>query len=101
MHESTFVLHKLSIIKKTIKLNNITWAPVSFFTSLLTFLCFIFVLFFVDRYPGLNYDFETNSGQAYPYFSFGASCSEVEIDCLTGDHQVLAAKSSDSLDTEK
>ena len=22
------------------------------------------------------------------YFSFGASCSEVEIDCLTGDHTV-------------
>lgn len=41
------------------------------------------------KYPGLNYDFETNSGQAYPYFSFGAACSEVEIDCLTGDHQIL------------
>ena len=23
-----------------------------------------------------------------PYLVFGASCSEVEIDCLTGDHEV-------------
>ncbi|KAL9964447.1 hypothetical protein ACROYT_G028091 [Oculina patagonica] len=41
------------------------------------------------KYPGLNYDLDTNSGRAYPYFSFGAACSEVEIDCLTGDYQVL------------
>ncbi|KAF5273883.1 hypothetical protein FQA39_LY00998 [Lamprigera yunnana] len=25
----------------------------------------------------------------YNYFSMGAACSEVEIDCLTGDHQVI------------
>lgn len=50
---------------------------------------FFFFSLLTDRYPGLNYDFETNSGRAYPYFSFGAACSEVEIDCLTGDHQVL------------
>ncbi len=24
-----------------------------------------------------------------PYLSFGAACSEVEIDCLTGDHTVF------------
>ena len=72
--------------------------PSFFFHISADFLCFIFVLFFVDRYPGLNFDFKTNSGQAYPYFSFGASCSEVEIDCLTGDHQVLATKSNESLD---
>uniref|UniRef100_A0A4W5RZF3 Aldehyde oxidase 5 n=1 Tax=Hucho hucho TaxID=62062 RepID=A0A4W5RZF3_9TELE len=28
-------------------------------------------------------------GTAYYYFTFGACCSEVEIDCLTGDHKNL------------
>jgi aldehyde oxidase len=23
-----------------------------------------------------------------PYFVYGAACSEVEVDCLTGDHKV-------------
>ncbi|CAH3019046.1 unnamed protein product, partial [Porites evermanni] len=27
--------------------------------------------------------------RCYNYFCYGAACSEVEIDCLTGDHQVL------------
>lgn len=26
---------------------------------------------------------------AFNYFTYGAACSEVEIDCLTGDHQVI------------
>lgn len=39
--------------------------------------------------PGIGYDFSTNSGHPFNYFTFGASCSEVEIDCLTGDHQVI------------
>ncbi|KAK3580014.1 hypothetical protein CHS0354_001675 [Potamilus streckersoni] len=39
--------------------------------------------------PDLGYDFATNTGQPYNYFSFGAASSEVELDCLTGDHQVL------------
>ncbi|XP_076463872.1 xanthine dehydrogenase/oxidase-like isoform X2 [Babylonia areolata] len=39
--------------------------------------------------PEINYDFATNTGMAYAYFSYGAACSEVEIDCLTGDHKVL------------
>ena len=26
--------------------------------------------------------------RCYNYFCYGAACSEVEIDCLTGDHQV-------------
>uniref|UniRef100_A0A8C1Y1M9 Aldehyde oxidase 5 n=1 Tax=Cyprinus carpio TaxID=7962 RepID=A0A8C1Y1M9_CYPCA len=29
----------------------------------------------------------TSDGNAYYYFTFGACCSEVEIDCLTGDHK--------------
>ncbi|XP_033323472.2 xanthine dehydrogenase rosy isoform X2 [Megalopta genalis] len=39
--------------------------------------------------PNIGYSFETNSGDAFNYFTYGAACSEVEIDCLTGDHQVL------------
>uniref|UniRef100_A0A4W3HJP4 Xanthine dehydrogenase n=1 Tax=Callorhinchus milii TaxID=7868 RepID=A0A4W3HJP4_CALMI len=41
------------------------------------------------RTPDLNYNWETNSGQAYNYFSYGVATSEVEIDCLTGDHKNL------------
>ena len=37
----------------------------------------------------INYSFETNSGNAFDYFTFGVACSLVEIYCLTGDHQVL------------
>uniref|UniRef100_A0A8C2EN16 xanthine dehydrogenase n=1 Tax=Cyprinus carpio TaxID=7962 RepID=A0A8C2EN16_CYPCA len=32
-------------------------------------------------------DWEKSDGNAYYYFTFGACCSEVEIDCLTGDHK--------------
>ncbi|KAK5644720.1 hypothetical protein RI129_006020 [Pyrocoelia pectoralis] len=41
------------------------------------------------RTPDIGYNLETNSGIAFNYFTFGTACSEVEIDCLTGDHQVL------------
>ncbi|XP_032981508.1 xanthine dehydrogenase/oxidase isoform X2 [Rhinolophus ferrumequinum] len=37
--------------------------------------------------PNLGYSFETNSGNPFHYFSYGVACSEVEIDCLTGDHK--------------
>eukprot|EP00794_Sanderia_malayensis_P018330 gene18330-biopygen12273 len=39
--------------------------------------------------PNLNYDWDTNSGRLFAYHTTGAACSVVEIDCLTGDHQVL------------
>lgn len=39
--------------------------------------------------PDIGYSFETNSGNPFNYFTYGAACSEVEIDCLTGDHQVI------------
>uniref|UniRef100_A0AAY4DI59 Xanthine dehydrogenase n=1 Tax=Denticeps clupeoides TaxID=299321 RepID=A0AAY4DI59_9TELE len=33
--------------------------------------------------------FYNNSGRAFNYFSYGVSCSEVEIDCLTGRQKTL------------
>uniref|UniRef100_A0A5F8HK87 xanthine dehydrogenase n=1 Tax=Monodelphis domestica TaxID=13616 RepID=A0A5F8HK87_MONDO len=41
----------------------------------------------VSLTPNLGYSFETNSGNPFHYFSYGVACSEVEIDCLTGDHK--------------
>lgn len=38
--------------------------------------------------PDLSYDWNTNSGRLFNYFTFGAAVSEVEIDVLTGDYQV-------------
>ncbi|PIK36499.1 putative xanthine dehydrogenase/oxidase [Apostichopus japonicus] len=37
----------------------------------------------------LHYDWEKNVGRPYDYFSFGTAATEVEIDCLTGDHHVI------------
>ncbi|XP_066492251.1 aldehyde oxidase 3-like [Tiliqua scincoides] len=34
-----------------------------------------------------NMDWETGEGHAFAYQIFSAACSEVEIDCLTGDHK--------------
>lgn len=39
--------------------------------------------------PGIGYNIDTNTGIPYNYFTYGVGCSEVEIDCLTGDHQVI------------
>ncbi|XP_037751532.1 xanthine dehydrogenase/oxidase isoform X2 [Chelonia mydas] len=41
------------------------------------------------RIPDLRYDYEKNEGNPFNYFSYGVACSEVEIDCLTGDHKNL------------
>jgi xanthine dehydrogenase molybdopterin-binding subunit B len=35
------------------------------------------------------YDWKTNSGTLYRYFVYGAACSEVEIDALTGESRIL------------
>lgn len=41
-------------------------------------------------YPNRNFDFQRDlSDTDLHYFTYGAGVSEVEIDCLTGDHQVL------------
>ena len=39
--------------------------------------------------PDLNFDWTKGEGTPFNYFSFGAAVSEVEIDCLTGDHNVI------------
>ena len=41
--------------------------------------------------PDLTYDWETNTGRMFSYFTYGAACTEVEIDTLTGDHIVLSS----------
>ena len=41
----------------------------------------------VNRSP-IEINPETNTMNIYLYPSFGVGCSEVEIDCLTGDHTV-------------
>lgn len=41
------------------------------------------------RTPDLGYNFETNSGRPFNYFTYGVAASEVEIDCLTGSHKNL------------
>ncbi|XP_074845961.1 xanthine dehydrogenase/oxidase isoform X2 [Carettochelys insculpta] len=41
------------------------------------------------RISGLGYDYGKNEGNPFDYFSYGVACSEVEIDCLTGDHKNL------------
>lgn len=33
-------------------------------------------------------DWEKEEGDPYPYYVYGAACSEVEVDCLTGAHKV-------------
>ena len=38
--------------------------------------------------PDIGYDWKTNTGNAFNYFTYGVGSSMVEIDCLTGDHQV-------------
>ncbi|CAG2061172.1 unnamed protein product, partial [Timema podura] len=39
--------------------------------------------------PDIGFNWDKNEGIPFNYYTFGTSCSEVEIDCLTGDHQVL------------
>jgi len=39
--------------------------------------------------PDIGYDFNTGIGIPFNYFSFGVACSEVEIDTLTGDYQMI------------
>lgn len=46
----------------------------------------MFVLFL--RGKDLYMDWDKMEGQPYSYFTYGVCCSEVELDCLTGDYRV-------------
>lgn len=37
----------------------------------------------------VDFDWNTKQGTLFNYFTYGVACTEVEIDTLTGDHQVL------------
>ncbi|XP_073949617.1 xanthine dehydrogenase-like [Choristoneura fumiferana] len=39
--------------------------------------------------PKIDYNPDTNTGNLFEYFTYGVACSEVIVDCLSGDHQVL------------
>ncbi|MFD2238385.1 xanthine dehydrogenase molybdopterin binding subunit [Aureimonas populi] len=41
--------------------------------------------------PGISYDRDTASGTPFYYFAYGAACSEVVIDTLTGENRVIRA----------
>lgn len=43
---------------------------------------------FVHRGPDLYMDWDKMEGQPFAYFTFGVCCSEVELDCLTGEYRV-------------
>ena len=40
--------------------------------------------------PKIHYDRDTLTGRPFYYFAYGAACSEVAIDTLTGEYRVLA-----------
>ncbi|XP_078504361.1 xanthine dehydrogenase/oxidase-like [Lissotriton helveticus] len=42
-----------------------------------------------SKLSNYGYIIETKTGTPYNYFAYGVACSEVEIDCLTGDHKNL------------
>ncbi len=41
------------------------------------------------RPSGIDWDWDTKTGRPYLYSTFGADCSEVQIDCLTGSHKLV------------
>ena len=43
------------------------------------------------RTPKIFYDYVTGSGSPFYYFAYGAACSEVIIDTLTGEYKILRA----------
>ena len=44
-----------------------------------------------DNIHDIGYDFRSNSGKQYHYFTYGAGAVRVEIDCFTGDLSVVKA----------
>lgn len=46
------------------------------------------MLTFVRRGPDLGMDWEKMEGHPFAYYTYGVCCSEVELDCLSGDYRV-------------
>lgn len=44
----------------------------------------------VFRGHDLDMDWEKQEGKPYAYFTYAVCCSEVELDCLTGEYRVNA-----------
>ena len=44
-----------------------------------------------DNCHGIDFNFATNSGKNFHYFTYGAGALRVEVNCLTGDITVLSA----------
>ena len=38
----------------------------------------------------VHYDWETNTGRSFDYFTSGVACSEVEVDIVTGTHHIIS-----------
>ncbi|XP_072047182.1 xanthine dehydrogenase/oxidase-like [Amphiura filiformis] len=38
---------------------------------------------------GIDWDWTSKTGRPYLYSTFGAACTEVQIDCLTGNHELI------------
>lgn len=38
--------------------------------------------------PGLDFEWNIGRGRPYRYYTYGVGCSEVQVDCLTGDFNV-------------
>ncbi|XP_048590290.1 xanthine dehydrogenase/oxidase [Nematostella vectensis] len=41
------------------------------------------------KVPDVGFDWASYTGYPFSYFTYGAVCTEVEIDCLTGAHKVM------------
>lgn len=62
-------------------------------------ICFVMTQMFINSLPvdfvssirgyDETMDWDKGEGQPFTYFLYGAACSEVEINCLTGDHKVI------------
>ena len=39
--------------------------------------------------PDVTFDWNSGHGRPFSYYTYGAGCSEVEVDCLTGNFQVI------------